>query len=262
MTLPFHLPRALAHLHSRPVDRSDAQAVLALRRKILTTMPAHLRAVDPTQGCLPDVEARWADVHLGHRSHSLGVFQGEQLVAVACLVLADRREPDDPGHTLGLHPDHWHRSAHMAACLVNEDHRGLHLQSRLLNWRRDTALAHGRTLLLAMTAWGNTYSRRNLLSAGLGIAWLGETRPGSGWYGLALDLDQPESVSNAQDHEWVGLNQRERQMDLLRRGYVGSVEWPCLPTDRRREPRLQFVPRPESGWLNHPQPTRLEDNAC
>lgn len=255
----LHLPRALGHLHSRRVTLADADAVLGLRRHILHGMPDALRAVDPAVGCSAPVEARWAQQHLGPFSHSLGVFHAEALVAVACLVLAQPTDPLDPGHTLGLLAGHWHRSAHMAACLVHEDYRGLHLQAKLLNWRRDTALAHQRTLLLAMTACGNTYSRRNLLEAGLGIAWLGQTRPGSWWYGLILDLDPALDPPCDRDHEWVGLQQRTRQAELLAQGYVGSVERPCPPHDRRREPRLQFIRRPESACLRSPAPLGAEE---
>lgn len=240
---PLHLPRALAHVHARPLTPADAPSALALRRHILQAMPPLLRAVDPVRGCSPEVEQAWAHTHLGPRAHTLGVWDGEALVALACLLLADANDPHDPGHTLGLPAPEWGRAAHMAACLVHEDYRGLHLQTKLLNWRREVAQAHGRTLLMAMTACGNTYSRRNLLAAGLGIHWVGEWRPGSWWYGLVQDLGPEAPPLADRDHEWVGLTDVARQNALLANGFVGVAEMAWYGTERRQEPRLQYVRR-------------------
>lgn len=240
----LHLPRALHHLHSRLLTPSDADPVLALRRDILRAMPPALRAVDPERGCLPDVEQAWAHTHLGARARTLGVFDGSTLVALACLLLADRTDPHDPGHALGLPQPEWDRTAHMASCLVAEDYRGLHLQAKLLNWRREVALQNGRTLLLAMTACGNEYSRRNLLAAGLGIHWVGQWRPGTWWYGLAEDIGPTAPPPSDRDHEWVGVSNIERQQALLAAGFVGVAEMNWHGTERRHESRLQYVRRP------------------
>lgn len=239
----LHLPRALAHLTTRPMGLNDADAALALRRRILQTMPPALRAVDPAQGCLPEVEQAWANTHLGDQARTLGVWDNNTLVALACLLLADAQNPHDPGHTLGLPANEWHRSAHMAVCLVTEDYRGLHLQSKLLKWRREIARANGRNLLLAMTACGNTYSRRNLLAEGMGIHWIGEWRPSSWWYGLVQDLGPAAPGLSDRDHEWVAVGDVPRQRHLLSTGYVAVAEMACHSIERRTEPRLQYVRR-------------------
>lgn len=241
--LPLRLPRALAHLQARTLSMADADAALGLRRHILLAMPSHLRAIDPSVGCSAPVEQAWANTHLGPRAFTLGLWEEDTLVALACLLLADVNDPSDPGHLLGLPAHEWARTAHMAVCLAHEDYRGLRLQARLLNWRRDTALAAGRNLLLAMTACGNTYSRRNLLSAGLGLHWLGEWRPGSWWYGLAQDLGPQMAPLADQDHEWVALSDIARQQILLKEGFVGVAESSWSGTERRLEPRLQYVRR-------------------
>lgn len=243
-SVPFHLPRALSHLSHRLLTLDDAPAVLQLRRETLVGMPAALRAVDPERGCLPDVENAYAQTHLGPRAITLGVFHGSSLVAFACLLLADRDDAADPGHAVGLLPGDWSRSAHMAACMVSEHFWGLHLQVRLLHWRREMAIAHDRTLLLAMTACGNTFSRRNLLAAGLSIHWLGQWRPGSWWYGLRQDLLKPLESESGVNHEWVGVGSLDRQLELLRSGHVGVAEMTWHRLERRQESRLQFVRKP------------------
>lgn len=240
----LHLPRALDHLHTRVLGLDDTALVLSLRRDILQAMPPALRAVDPDRGCLPEVEHDWAHTHLGPRASTLGVFDGTTLVALACLLQADATDPHDAGHALGLPAGEWGRTAHMASCLVAEDYRGLHLQAKLLNWRREVALQQGRTLLLAMTACGNGYSRRNLLATGMGIRWLGQWRKGTWWYGLVEDLGPTAPPPSDRDHEWVGLSRIERQQALLTTGFVGVAEMEWHGIERRQEPRLQYVRRP------------------
>jgi GNAT superfamily N-acetyltransferase len=239
----LHLPRALGHLHSQLLSLEQAETVLALRREILTAMPAALRAIDPALGCLPAVEHAWALQHLGPGARTLGVFDGPTLVALACLRTADPTDPDDPAHLLSLPAADWARTAHMAVCLVAEAYRGLKLQSRLLNWRRELAVRQGRTLLMAMTACGNGFSRRNLLAAGLGIHWVGAWRPGTAWYAMLQDLGPEGEPPSDHDHEWVSVSHLERQAALLAAGYVGVAEMGWHGSDRRQEPRLQFVRR-------------------
>jgi hypothetical protein len=241
---PLQLPRALHHLHTQRLTLNDADQVLAMRRDVLTGMPSALRAVDPSRACLPEVESAWAATHLGPRARTMGIFDGSVLVAFACLLLADADNPDDPAHVLGLPASEWERTAHMAICLVAEDYRGLNLQSTLLDWRRAVATRHRRTLLLAMTACGNEYSRRNLLAAGMSIHWVGQWRPGTWWYGMVQDLDAGPPPATGREHEWVGLSHIERQTDLLASGYVGVAEMAVYGEDGRKEPQLQFVRRP------------------
>ena len=248
----LHFPRALQHLHTRLLLISDADKVLSLRRSVLQTMNPALRAVDPERGCAPDVEKAWADKHLGPRAHTLGVFQGDTLQAFACLLLADEQDPQDPGHLMGLTGGEWGRAAHMAACMVNEDYRGLNLQSRLLKWRRQVAVSQQHNLLMAMTACGNTYSRRNLLDSGLGIHWVGEWRPGSWWHGLKLDLAvNPLALDDGQ-HEWVSASDVEHQRRLIAQGYVGVAEMSSHGVERRVELRLQFVHRRSAVEATNP----------
>lgn len=247
----LHLPRALAHLQPRPLTVAQADEALAFRRSVLHGMPDALRADDPVTAGSPAVEQQWADAHLGGRARALGVWSGASLVALACLQLADETDPADPGHLLGLQGPQWTRAAHMAACLVHEDYRGLHLQAKLLNWRRDVALAGGRSLITAMTACGNLYSRRNLLAAGLGIQWIGQRRPGSWWYGLVLDAAPKSDPLADRDHEWVDGNDFERQSALIDQGFVGVAEAAWLSGDREPVPRLQYVRR-------NPRPMRPE----
>lgn len=241
-SVPLQLPKGLRHVNGRLLGLADADAVLALRRRTLATMRPELRVMDPERGCSPDVEAAWAQTHLGPRALTQGVFDADALVGFATVVLPLAQGRDDISRLLGLPATDVARSAHMAACMVAEDYRGLHLQTKLLNWRREAARVAQRSLLLAMTACGNTHSRRNLLAAGLGIRWVGELRPSSWWYILAQDLGpQPPLAGGG---EWVDLSRLDRQMALAAQGWVGVSEtvWPGTP-------RLQFV-HPVGAALN------------
>lgn len=250
---PLQLPRALAHLTGRLLTPADADTVLAMRRTVLATMPAALRVADPARGQMPEVEQAWATKHLGPRASTLALFDGETLIAFACLLLANAQDPDDPGHLLNLPAHDWPRGAHMAACMVNEDYRGLHLQTKLLNWRRRLAESHHRTLLMGMTACGNTYSRRNMMGCGLGIQWAGEWRPGSWWHILTLDLKPGAWRPDDNRHEWVEASNLTRQRELTADGYVGVAETALYSMERRKESRLQFVHRIPQSFARPPQ---------
>lgn len=240
---PLRLPRALSHLSARLLTPADADVLLALRRTVLSTMPAALRAVDPARGLTPAVEQAWASKHLGPRAHTLALFDGQALIAFACLLWADPHDPEDPGHLLKLSAHDWQRGAHMAACMVGEDHRGLHLQAKLLNWRRCMAERCQRTLLMGMTACGNSYSRRNMMGAGMGIRWIGEWRPDSWWHALTMDLTPEALLPDDDRHEWVAVSDLMRQRELIATGYVGVAETAIFSMERRKASRLQFVRR-------------------
>lgn len=242
--LPLALPRALAHLTARLLTPADAAPLLAMRRTVLSGMPAALRVVDPDRGLTPEIEQAWTSKHLGPRASTLALFDGEAMIAFACLLWADAQDPEDPGHRLNLSAHDWQRGAHMAACMVNEDYRGLHLQAKLLNWRCRLAETHRRTLLMGMTACGNTHSRRNMMGCGMGIQWVGELRPGSWWHILAMDLTRGDWLTNDHHHEWVEVNNHARQRELIAAGYVGVAEMAAHSIERRRASRLQFVHRP------------------
>lgn len=233
------LPKGLKHLSSRLLALDDAPAVLALRRQILTTMRPQLRLMDAPEFSAPPVEAAWAQAHLGPRARTLGVFDAQALVGFASVVLPLPTGKDELSMRLELTPADVARSAHMAACMLAEDYRGLHLQTKLLNWRRESALAAHRSLLLAMTACGNTYSRRNLLAAGLGVRWVGELRPASWWYVLAHDLNQEHDLSGAV--EWVDVANVPRQVALCEKGWVGVSEFVRPDHGRAGTSKLQFV---------------------
>ena len=240
----LHLPRALAQLSPRLMTLTDADEALAFRRQVLLAMPPALRVNDEAHTVAPAVERHWVQTHLGSRAWTLGVWDDQLLVALACLQLADADDPDDAVHLVGMPAAQRARTAHLALCLVHEDYRGMHLQAKLLNWRREIARARGRTLLVAMTACGNTYSRRNLLAAGLGIHWIGERRPGHWWYAMAQDLSPQAPLPADRDHEWVDLDNLARQVDLLDDGFVCVAETAWLGGEHDPLPRLQYVRRP------------------
>jgi hypothetical protein len=254
----FHLPRALAHLRVGMLALHDADQVLAMRRHILTHMAPSLQFVEPELGLNPSIECAWANKHLGARASTIGLFNGDSLIAFACLLRANASDPDDPGHLLGMRDHDWHRSAHMAACFVHEDYRGMHLQAKLLKWRRLVAESEGLTLLLSMTACGNTYSRRNMLNAGMYIRWIGERRPQCHWYGLELDLEVDPVVSAATLVEWVESPNLERQKVLIDTGYLGIAETTPCPSDRRKATRLQFMRRSDPPGARAQRPTDKE----
>jgi hypothetical protein len=224
----LHLPKGLSQFTSRLLTPDDQSVVLRFRQRIFATLPPEFRLLDPDlmAASTPSnaAEARWAQLHLSRPGITLGVFHQDQLVAYASLLLpACEAEGGDLSRLLGLPDGDIARSAHMAACMVAEDFRGLRLQSKLLAWRRECAVRAKRSLLLAMTAGGNRYSLRNMLDAGLCVRWVGELRPGRWWHVLALDLQQgPRNA--ATQHEWVKADDYLRQAQLTGLGFEGVAE--------------------------------------
>jgi hypothetical protein len=231
----LHLPKGLSQFTSRLLMPDDQAVVLRFRQHIFATLPAQFRLADPQAVAASNVstavqegygqtEARWAQLHLSRPGITLGVFHRGQLVAYASLLLPGcEAEGGDLSRLLNLSGVDTARSAHMAACMVAEDFRGLRLQSKLLAWRRECAVRANRSLLLGMTACGNRYSLRNMLDAGLCVRWVGEIRPGRWWHVLALDLQLAPHTAVTQ-HEWVRADDYRRQAQLTGLGFEGVAD--------------------------------------
>lgn len=244
MDLPaLHLPRGLSQFTSRLLGWQDLEAVLAFRKQIFATLPPAFRLTDPDRDDVASAEMDWARTHLRDSGMTLGVFHQADMVAFASLTLPQAGVGGEISRLIGLSESEIARSAHMAACMVAEDFRGLRLQSKLLTWRRDIALRAGRSLIVAMTACGNRYSLRNMIDAGMSIRWVGELTPHRWWQILATDLHPDAANGQLLDHVWVRGDDYVRQAMLTAQGFEGLAEISTPGVDGEMYTQLEFAHR-------------------
>ena len=244
MQLPqLHLPRGLSQFSSRLMSWQDVDAVLEFRRKIFATLPKKFRVTDPDVDDVESAEMAWARQHLCEPGVTLGVFHQSEMIAFASLTFPQRGAADEIGTLMGLSAAQSARSAHLAACMVAEGFRGLRLQPKLINWRRDLALQAGRTFIVSMTACGNNHSLRNMLDAGLSIRWVGEMKPGRWWHALAMDLEPSTDTPRLINPVWISGEDYPRQAVMTRQGFegVGEIIRPGL--DGKLCAHLEFAER-------------------
>jgi hypothetical protein len=244
MELPtLHLPRGLLQFTSRLLDWHDLAAVLTFRKQIFATLPPMFRLTNPDCDDVASAEFSWASKHLRDPGMTLGVFYNAEMVAFASLILPQAETGSEISRLIGLSKTEVARSAQMAACMVAEDFRGLRLQSKLLAWRRDTAIQAGRSLIVAMTACGNLYSLRNMIDAGMSIRWVGELTPRRWWQILATDLQPDLARRQLTDHVWVKGDDYVRQAMLTAQGFEGLAEISCPGADGKLCTQLEFAHR-------------------
>lgn len=140
-------------LTSRPLTLADAGAVTAL------TAACELHDDGKVEIALEDVVADWARPSTDLAAHTVGVFEGQRLVAYAEVSRARRAE-----------------------AYVTPDRRGRGIGTALLQWTRATARAGGGTLV------GQTVSDRN--PAAIALLTAHGYRPL--WTSWILSIDLPE----------------------------------------------------------------------
>ena len=220
----LHLPNDLSQFTSRILEWHDLDMVLTFRQQIFAVLPREFRMADPECDDLVKTELDWANTHLRHPAVTLGIFNNTQMIAFASLLLPDTGAGGDISRLMGMSNTEIDRSAHMAACMVAEDFRGLRMQSRLLAWRRAVAVQAGRSLLVSMTACGNMPSLRNMIDAGMSIRWVGEFRPKRWWQVVAKDLQPGAENMHLAHHVWVKADDYPRQAALTAEGFEGLAE--------------------------------------
>jgi hypothetical protein len=220
----LHLPQGLSQFTSRLMSWQDVEAVLKFRQQIFTTLPKAFRVTDPDLDDVASAEMAWARQHLCEPGVTLGVFHQSEMIAFASLTFPQKGASDKIGTLMGLSDAQAARSAHLAACMVAEGFRGLRLQPKLINWRRDLATQAGRTFIVSMTACGNHHSLRNMMDAGLSIRWVGEMAPGRWWQALAMDLETGTDAPKLVNPVWIKGEDYLQQAALTRQGFEGVAE--------------------------------------
>ena len=224
LQIPWPLFSLSGAFTGRLLSSHDGDMVLNFRTKIFANLPTEFRVADPELDDIAGAELQWAREHLCKTSVTLGIFHHRELIAFASLVLPQNGTAHPGNPLIGLADAQSGHCAHLAACMVAENFRGMHLQTKLIHWRRSFAIRAGRSLLVSMTACGNRYSLRNLLSAGLSIRWIGERGPGRWWYALAVDLEADAEAPTRLDPIWVHGDDYPQQVALTRQGFEGVAE--------------------------------------
>ena len=166
----------------------DTQAVLALRETVLSRLehPDLYVREDDEMGFV----RRHLAGHAGADGETIGVYDGEELIAYAMLGLPRDDDPEHLGRYLQLAPRAPGEVSHLASCMVHPAHRGHGLQRTLLGARFTLAQAQGRPLCIAMVSPHNHASRQNLLREGLRIVYVGAVT-GLKRHLVAIDLARP-----------------------------------------------------------------------
>ena len=209
----------LGALHSRLLTLVDAGSLIALRDEVLADLP------DPDLYVRESDEEAFVRMHLGSangnlcRGETLGVFDGERLVAYAMLGLPAPDDEDNLGRLFVPGVTEPARTAHLTSCMVLKPYRGHRLQRMLLVARMALAQAYGRNFCVAMVSLRNHASRHNMMRERLRIGWVGEID------GLQRQLlvircgDQ--GVFDRRTLRLVDSDDWQRQCELTRQGWWG-----------------------------------------
>lgn len=216
--------RRLGHFQLRLLSVADGAQVLGLRALVLS------RLEHPDQYVREADEEGFVRAHLaGHPGclgETIGVFDGDTLVAYAMVALPDADDPHNLGRWLALPQRTTADVAHIASCMVRPDYRGHGLQRTLLAARFSLAQSRGRHVGIAMVSLHNHASRHNMMREGMRIAWAGEI-DGLRRQLLAIDLGQAWRFDEAQAC-LAGALDWQRQCELTRQGWwgVSALEGP------------------------------------
>lgn len=216
----------LGALHSRLLTPADAGALTALRDRVLADLP------DPDLYVRERDEEAFVRMHLGSvnglcRGETLGVFDGERLVAYAMLGLPAPDDEDNLGRHFAPGITEPARTAHLTSCMVLKPYRGQHLQRMLLVARMALAQAHGRDFCVAMVSLRNHASRHNMMRERLRIGWVGEI-DGLQRQLLAIRAGD-QGVFDRRTLRLVDSDDWQRQCDLTRQGWWGIDAYQARP---------------------------------
>ncbi len=185
-------------LSIRLLDKSDIPQVTALRDEVLEQLihPDHYVREDNVE----EFVLHNIGFHSASRGHTIGIFEGQQLVAYAMLGFPTSQDSDNLGWHLTTDLTMLGNVAHIAGCMVRAKWRRKGLQRLLLIERFELARSMRRPTCIAMVSLLNDTSRRNLMSSGMRIGWVG-TLNGLKRQLLVLNLEQPWEF----DHESIKL---------------------------------------------------------
>ncbi|MFC4160074.1 GNAT family N-acetyltransferase [Chitinimonas lacunae] len=214
------LPASLGGFAVRLLSPDDLEAIVALRREALACL------THPDAYVVEDDETGFLLQHCGAGGVTVGLFEGQILVAYAAVGFPAMDHPDNLGSHLGFAPERLGTVAHIASCMVRPAYRGHGLQGTLLKARFALALAYGRRHCLAMVSLHNHPSRHNMLKQAMRIRWAGELRCGSHLLRrqvLHLDLRGRSDGAGPVEH-WLGSDDLDAQRALLSAGWIGVAD--------------------------------------
>jgi hypothetical protein len=204
----------------RLLQPADVPAVLALRNEVLASLD------HPDLYVREDDELGFVRGHVaGHpecAGETIGMFDGDELIAYAMLGLPAAEGSDNLGRRIPLGSRAPSQVAHLASCMVRQRYRGHALQRTLLAARFSLAQAHGRPVCVAMVSLHNHASRRNLMRAGLRILHVGDL-DGLQRQLVAVDLGKRWQYQPGQAR-LVGCDDYAGQCELTQAGWWGVSE--------------------------------------
>jgi GNAT superfamily N-acetyltransferase len=199
------------------LDRSHLPAILALRKIVLGTLS------DPDEYVCEEDESEFVASHLGADGFTLGILNGEALVAYGMVGFPAASHPDNLGRPLGLPVSELGRVAHLSSCMVLPDWRGRGLQKLLLEKRVAIAgLVKSRTHFIAMTSTYNARSRHNMFAIGFRLRKATLIGP----LKRHLFHKASDSASFVDRHrlQLCGVHAFDRHQELTESGWLGVSE--------------------------------------
>jgi GNAT superfamily N-acetyltransferase len=221
----------LGNFRIRLLHEGDVDEVMDLRENVLSQLE------NPDLYVREQPERDFVHAHIGTSAKSgtetgstgetIGVFDGDRMVAYAMLGLPDPSAPDHLGRYVSqLNAETRDTAANISSCMVLPKYRGHGLQRVLLVARFSLAQAHARGACIAMVSLHNHASRRNMMREGMRIAWVGNI---CGSQRQILVMHMNEHWRFADDGaQLVHRLNFDRQKALTEQGWigVGEVEGP------------------------------------
>lgn len=193
----------------------DAKAALELHTAVRAALP------DPALFQLWGGAEAFIAAHLpgpAARGESLGVWEGERLIAYGSLTRPLADDADNYAACLGWPAARAGRVGLLSAAMVAPDRRGLGLQGRLIEARVARAAELGIDELLCRASPLNAVSRGALMRRGFALAWLGEQAGGL----LRHVFWRPQAgLPPARISRWVAESDLDAQREALADGLMG-----------------------------------------
>jgi hypothetical protein len=208
------------------LTNTDFDELKAFRHAIITDLE------DPDFYHREDDENDFIASHLEGSGLSIGVFHEDRLIAYAALGLPVGQQKN-LADLLGLAFDN-NSVAHLSACMVARNWRGIGLQYMLARLRLSIARLCGRNTVLSIISPRNHVSWGNLLPLGLHVKGMVRLYEGVDRFVLLRDFETSYDLGVYSE---VRSEDASRHRDLLANGLIGTrkLSQPFAP-----EPRLLY----------------------
>ena len=199
----------------RPLAAADLPALLELNAAVMRALP------DPAMFRLFGGAEQFFATHFGERGESLGIFDGERVVAYGSLTRPAAHDRDNYAGDLGWTPERAGRVALLSAAMVDPACRGQGLHPALIDARIRLAAERGAPELLVRAAPANALSRRTLLDHGFALVWLGVQAEGSLRHVFWRPIEHAAWRADDAPLAWAAGDDLAHQRQLLDEGRVG-----------------------------------------